>query len=1157
MTAPDAPPELPQAAPHAPATRRATPPFSAIDIARALQQKHDPTDEQQAIIEAPLGPALVVAGAGSGKTETMAARVLWLVANGHVAPEQVLGLTFTRKAAGELAARIRERLVQLGASGLLVPSSGVGASGSGGAGAAGAGAGGAGDAPSAAHRIVDAFTQPTVATYNSFASSLYRDHAVLIGRDPDGVVLREASAWQLARELVTTSRDDRLADLDLSVDKITAATLQLAHAVAEHDADIADVRRVITEFLDVADLPLGDRFERRVEFEKLMKLAATLPIVDLVERLQQVKHRDGYVEFADQVSLALSIVRRHASVAEQLRERYRVVLLDEYQDTNVAQTWLLAELFGGTPVMAVGDPHQSIYGWRGASASNLDDFVMRFTGSAGESVGRYSLSTSWRNGRQILQVANALVEPLTARGGVAVATLTPSPVASDEPVEVAFDETLADEARAVAAWLADRVAEPPPGSEPGAVDAEGRPLRASAALLMRNRTTQPAFLAALREAKVPVHVLGIGGLLEQPEIADLVSALSVVDDPSAGTELVRLLAGPRWRIGVADLHALSRIAAWLRDRDLAQRAFSDEVKEKLRASVARTDGVSLVDALDFVAGATDGHSQLRALSAVGLERLQDAGRLFATLRSRTALDLPDLVVAVEHDLMLDIEVAANPARSMGEAPREAFHEALDGYLALADNATLGGFIGWLREAEWRDNLSPRSEDPEPGTVQVLTIHGSKGLEWDHVVVPRFVTDELPSKPRDGTTGWLRLGVLPYELRGDAAELPTFAWRDAESRKELLARRDDFGTEVGAHLEREERRLAYVAVTRARHRLLLTGSFWATQTAARGPSSFLVPLAERGLVPELPPGPANESNPNVDDSGDEPWWPLDPFGARRASVVAAAERVRAADPTARGEDRRGWQREIDLLLAERAERLASSGRVSVPLRVPASAFKDFITAPAEVAERLRRPMPQRPFRATRLGTVFHRWVEQRYGIGAQPDAVDGLDAEFDLAAGGLAGAAAGGVTADGIDPAALAVLQQTFERSVWATRTPVDVERELHLPFEGRILICKIDAVYSTDPEFDPVRDRDANRRPRSVEIVDWKTGKAPRDDADRAAKELQLALYRLAYARWAGLPLDAVTAAFYFVADDTVLRPESLPDEHELIRLWRAAVGGA
>lgn len=1085
---------------------------SADDIADAIGQ-HRPTPEQRSVIESPLGPALVVAGAGSGKTETMSARVLWLVANGFVQPEQVLGLTFTRKAAGELSHRIRERLTALGRTPMMNREP---------------------DAPP----LVDAFTQPTVSTYNAFASTLYRDHAVLIGRDPEGAVLGEASAWQLARQLVTSSHDSRLAELDLPVDRITAAVLQLAHSVAEHDAEIGDVRRYIEEFLGVAELPLGDRHERAAAMQQLLRLGATLPLVDLVERFQEQKARDGLVEFSDQVSLALRIVGRHADVAASIRDRYRVVLLDEYQDTNVAQSQLLAALFAGMPVMAVGDPHQSIYGWRGASASNLDDFARRFAlsgavgGGDGSPVARYSLSTSWRNGHRILDVANALVEPLTARGGVPVERLDPGPAASDEPVELAHLETVQEEADAVARWLAARLAEPPHGRPAGALDDEGRPLRPSAALLMRNRTLQPVFLAALREYSVPFHVLGIGGLLAEPEIADLVSALAVVDDPAAGTELVRLLAGPRWRIGLADLEALRGIASWLRERDLAQRAFSPEVIERMRASVAATDGVSLVDALDFVATAPEGHGQLARLSDVGCERLREAGRLFGRLRSRTALDLPDLVAAVEHELQLDIEVAANPSRILRDAPREAFLDALDGYLALADHATLGGFLSWLREAEWRDNLSPRSEDPEPGTVQVLTIHGSKGLEWDHVVVPRLVADELPAKPREGTIGWLSLGVLPYDLRGDSSELPVFAWRGAESRKDLLERRDAYSAEVAAHLEREERRLAYVAVTRARHRLLLTGSFWAGQARPRAVSPFLVPLIERGILPPVPEATEHDENPLVTDDDQAPWWPGDPLGGRRPALERAAARVRAANPEAPS----AWHDDVTLLLAERAERLAGARRASVPLRVAASTLKEFVTDREAIVERLRRPLPQRPYRATRLGTVFHRWVEQRYGLATIDDAVDGiaLDLGYDDEAGGEA-----------VERERLAELQRTFERSPWAARQPLDVERELHVPLEGRIIVCKIDAVYALEPGPDG-GDR--------VEIVDWKTGRAPRDAADRAAKELQLAVYRLAYARWRGLPLESVEAAFYFVADDEVLRPERLPDEEELRALWRAAI---
>ncbi|RZT58150.1 DNA helicase-2/ATP-dependent DNA helicase PcrA [Microcella alkaliphila] len=1096
------------------------PRYTALQIAEVLGQP-SPTGEQRSVIEAPLGPALVVAGAGSGKTETMAARVLWLVANGLVAPEQVLGLTFTRKAASELAHRIRERLVALGSSSLFDGR----------------------DAPP----VVDAFTQPTVATYNAFASSLYRDNAVLIGRDPDGVVLGAAAAWQLARGLVSRATDERLADHDLTVDRVTTAVLDLAHALTEHLVEPDAVRAALGEFSSVADLPPGGRGAYADVDALVATLAPTLPLLDLAEQYAERKRRDGLIEFSDQVALALDLLDRNPEVGEALRQRFRVVLLDEYQDTNVAQTRLLSGLFAGTPVMAVGDPHQSIYGWRGASATNLDDFATRFVESGSDRVDRYSLSTSWRNGRRILDVANALVEPLTARGGVAVSTLEPAPFASDHDVELAQLETVEAEAEHVAAWFAERLGTPAGGAaarDPSGRDAAARAEATgdtaetrppTAALLMRSRSTQPIFLDALRRRGVPFHVLGIGGLLTQPEIADLVAALHVIDDPSAGTELVRLLAGPRWSIGLADLDALRGVASWLRERDLAQQRFSDEVREALRASVAGSESASIVDALDFVAHAPDGHGQLEAFSELGRVRLREAGRLFAALRRRTSLDLPDLVGVVEHELMLDIEVTANPYRVLGESPRDAFLDALDDYLGLADDASLGGFLRWLREAEWRDNLSPRTEDAEPGTVQVLTIHGSKGLEWDNVAVPRFVADELPSKPRS-TRGWLSLGVLPFELRGDAAELPVFGWRGAESRKDLLDRQKVFQQEVGEHLEREERRLAYVAVTRARHRLLLTASFWAGQTKPRALSPFLAPLVQRGLLPAVPTDPAHDENPRAVDDSDEPWWPADPLSGRREALENAAARIRQSGDEASGErDALGWQRDIDLLLAERTERERRAGEVAVPYRVPASAFRQYVNEPEGVAERLRRPMPQRPYRQTRLGTVFHRWVEERFGLGAIVDRVDaGLDDRD--------------VDGDGFDPEALAELQQRFAASEWGDREPLEVECEIHLPLAGHLFVCKLDAVYPAQLR------RPDGRFVDGVEIVDWKTGRAPTTVDDRAQKELQLALYRLAYARRTGRPLDEISVALYFVADDLVLRPERLPDGTELARLWRDAL---
>lgn len=1050
-----------------------TAPITADRIALELGLPQ-PTHQQRLVIESPLEPALVVAGAGSGKTETMANRVLWLLANGHVRPSEILGLTFTRKAAGELGARIRTRIGQLAAAGLV-----------------------RGD--------FDEFDTPLVATYNSFANTIYRDNAMLLGRENDGVVLGEASAWQLARQIVIESADERLVGLDKSVDTVTKAVLGLSHAISENVADPAAIARMAESFTRIADLPTGGR-GAYADVDGLAGTVGALPVLlDLAQQLQQAKLRRGFVEYSDQVSLALEAVQRIPQVREEFRARFKVVLLDEYQDTSVVQTWLLSRLFDRHPVMAVGDPNQSIYGWRGASAGNLDDFAAQFGGGT---VRNYALTTSWRNGHDVLAVANAIVQPLAAATRVPVQRLAAGPTATAVPVQVVYEETLPDEADAAARWLRDKLAVPRGTTPP------------SVAMLFRARKTQTVFIEALRRHGVPFHVLGIGGLLAEPEIADLVCALAVVNDPTAGSELVRLLAGSRWRIGTRDLHELSRVASWLRDRDYAQHPLDDDVRERLRSSVAEGEDGSLVDALDFLAHARAGHAALDRFSDEGRERLREAGRLFARLRARSGLDLLDFVTFVEQELQLDIEVAANESLPLGTANMEAFFDALTGYLAVNEVGGLSGFLAWLREAEWRDGLAPRPEDAEPGTVQLLTIHGSKGLEWDHVVVPRVVDGELPGSPREGFNGWLAFGALPYEFRGDAAELPDFRWRTAETRKELLDARAEFKADVKARHELEERRLTYVAVTRARHSLLVTGSFWAGQSKPRSPSPFLAELAADGVIPPLPEASAYDENPLGDDA-QLLTWPLDPLGGRRAAVQSAADAVRSADP----EDAGVWRDDVELLLEERRRGLAASELVDLPNRVPASRFKDYVTRPAEVAASLRRPMPERPYRATRLGTLFHSWVEERSGFTAVTETIDAFEIEQDD-------------PDRQVEQHELNRLIEIFERSPWASLRPIEVEREIHLPFDGRVIICKIDAVYRIDGRY---------------QVVDWKTGKAPKDAADLERRQLQLAMYRLAYARWAGIDEGLIDACFYFVSDDRIIHPERIFDEEELLALWRAS----
>jgi DNA helicase II / ATP-dependent DNA helicase PcrA len=221
----------------------------------------------------------------------------------------------------------------------------------------------------------------------------------------------------------------------------------------------------------------------------------------------------------------------------------------------------------------------------------------------------------------------------------------------------------------------------------------------------------------------------------------------------------------------------------------------------------------------------------------------------------------------------------------------------------------------------------------------------------------------------------------------------------------------------------------------------------------------------------------------------------------------------------------------LLLAERDARRAGGATVPLPTRVAASRVKDMVDDPAAAAAALRRPMPRRPFPQTRLGTRFHAWVEDR-ALSPAPGELDAADWQLD-------------VEEDDGDADRLGALQRTFEASEWGSRSPAAVELELHVVLGGTVFVCKLDAVY----------DVAATGSPFDVQIVDWKTGKPPRDARDVEARQIQLAFYRLAYARWRGIDPARVDAVFYFVGDDLVVRPDRVYDEEELVRLWSSVAG--
>nr|WP_314456759.1 ATP-dependent DNA helicase [uncultured Microbacterium sp.] len=1090
--------------------------LSAATIAAALGQ-FPPTAEQTAVIEAPLAPALVVAGAGSGKTETMAGRVVWLVANAHVRRDEVLGLTFTRKAAGELAERIQKRLQRLSefeSRGLLsaLPAlhaagrltvfgdlaSAEGARGDAArrealdalASEVGVAAASAADADQLLHR-------PTVSTYNSFADSIVREHGLRIGRDAESAVLSESAAWLLMRRVVFSSDDPRLEERQESPRTLIDAALRIARDGVDNLVDLDRLAAFPDEFGRVVERPsTSNRVDvYREVADAATKVSALSLLADLAAAYDREKSRLGVMDFADQVAGALRIAREHPAVVEELRARYRVVLLDEYQDTSVVQTDLLATLFGGTGVMAVGDPHQAIYAWRGASAGNLGGFPGAFAPAGG--CRHFSLLTSWRNSARVLDAANAVLAPLAARAAVAVEELRSRPGAPDGVVETVFENDLDAEADRVASWLVGVRA---------ARAAEGR--LTTGALLFRSKKHMVRFGDALGRRGIPHRILGLGGLLTTPEVVDVVSVLRVMSDPEAGSALIRLLSGPRWAVGLADLRALAQVARRLATHDVALQPLAADVVDRLR-STPGADRASLVDALDFVTRQTDGHGWLADITPEGRARLREAGAVFAGLRRSAGAPIPELIRLIETELRLDIELAANESRGparVASAQLRAFVDEIRGFLAADESGSVASLLAWLDHAEQADEFAPRTEPPEADVVQLLTIHGSKGLEWDAVAVVRLVTDELPSLARD-TKGWLGFGILPSEFRGDSAWLPVFGWRGAETQQDLKAAMEAFVSDNRARQLDEDRRLAYVAFTRARDHLLLSGSSWSGTKRPRRPSVFLEEAAE-ALGIDL----------EVGELDDDPYdgerrllhWPLDPLGARRTAITAAVATATAAraSPPARADD------DLKLLLAERADRLRPS-HAPAPTRIPASKFKDFVADYGRAVDDLRRPMPERPYRQTRLGTLFHAWVEQRSGyvgagIGLDDDGLWDDDE----------------IGASAAHAADLQRLRECFERSEWANLRPLEVETEIDFVttrLDGRehVVICKLDAVY---------------RRGDRYEIVDWKTGRPPTTDADRRARMLQLELYREAYHAKHGIDIDLIDVALFYVGDELVLR---------------------
>ena len=1083
----------------------------------ALGEKHMPTDQQEKVITAPLKPTLVVAGAGSGKTATMSARVTYLVASGQVDPSQVLGLTFTRKATHELRERIENRLGQLYRYPGWTPSS-----------------------SNDTQELTAVAGEATVATYNSFAGSLVREWGLEVGLETDTAVLTPASSWQIMYELMENWGQE-FEEPFSSLDSATELALQVANSLNENLLSVDEARELMADLgQNLKDLRSVRGAAKAIDAKSLPAMTKRIQVLDLVERYIDYKRENSLVDFGDQVALACRIVtdeRVGPRVIAQYRDRFKAVLLDEFQDTSVAQTILLSSLFAGCGVVAVGDPNQAIYGWRGASSAALGQFHRHFSNGAGPVL---QLSTAWRNDPQILQAANRISDPLRASGQVKVEKLVKRPGVGDERGKVwaaRVQDGLA-EAELIAKFLAQRWS----------------PSK-SMAVLCRTRSQFTPIVAALIERGIPVEVVGLGGLLDVPEVADVRALMSVALDPTSADRLMRL-------IDLVGIDAADLDVVWSFARELVNaRANTGQSSAEPLLAEALSEIV-----VNFGAFEAFCKKYACALSLAGLYQAKRLGRILQEANGAANLELVDFISWAERALGLDVEAAARvDVNEVGARALAALRAQATSFKAQNPEAGAQVFLGWLNAAQDQERgLELPEVEPAPGAVQVLTVHASKGLEWDIVVVPGLVEANFPSyrsRPKEDYTvlanSWItQVSEFPHTLRRDYDSLPPcpFIGLSPQAGKDaILAAGEEYRSELGKWEVAEERRLAYVAYTRARSQLLLTTSHYAALSKTpKMTSRFLKELERSQMVQFLADDERDDdlSNRALDQSSVSVWpHQLDALASleepgvadvpgqavpgqavpgqavlgkqaglslrlRVAALVSAAGGCQGAGseealqiPEGLAPQLDDWWRQARLLLQERQIRQENGQEIVLPSHLAATAMakvgkEDFIMS-------LRRPLPPPPSKAARLGTAFHEEMSQR------------LNSEGTL----LSLAEAG---SDRLSPADRKQvndwLDNVAELEILQGYSPYATEIDQEIRLAGFNVRCRIDAVFKA-----------VEKGRAQWLIVDWKTG-------GQRVRVDQLSLYVHAWAASQNVDISQVRAAYVYVQDGHVdeLRPRQI-----------------
>jgi DNA helicase-2/ATP-dependent DNA helicase PcrA len=677
------------------------------------------------------GPLLVVAGAGTGKTQVITRRIAWLIATRRARPSEILALTFTDKAAEEMAVRV-DQLVPYG------------------------------------------YTDTAIATFHAFGDGLIRDYALELGLPTDLRVLTRPEVVIFLREHLFEFELDRyrpLGDPTRFLDALAALFSRckdedISPATYRDHADrvAAEAAALDTLLATEADEVDADAAaavrEEAIRQDELARAYATY---------QSLLGANGCIDFGDQVALALRLVRTSAAARTEIAGRFRYVLVDEFQDTNRAQAelvGLLAEAHRNITV--VGDDDQAIYAFRGAAIDNILDFRDRYPGAR-----TVVLRRNYRSHAPILEAAYRLIrhndpDRLEVRTGVGKRLRAERVDPAPRPVRLEPFATGADEADWIAAEIARRIAA---GAAPR-----------DHAILVRANGHADAYLRALNIAGVPWRFSGTSGLYARPEIRLLLAYLRTIADPDSSGDLYALAASEVVDLDGEDLTAIVNLAR-RRHRSL----WSTLVELDAQPGILRVTRETRSTIHSLVADLT---------GDVARAHERPAGELLYGFLRRTGI----LARLAGTDSVAAEEALSNIAR---------FFEIVRAQSALlADDRAifLAPHLQTLIEAG--DDPATADLDPDLDAVAVLTVHKAKGLEFPVVFLPGMVAGRFPGLGRSEPL------ALPAALGRGRAPSPELA----------LA---------------EERRLCYVAMTRARDELIVSHAADYGGSRARRVSPFVL------------------------------------------------------------------------------------------------------------------------------------------------------------------------------------------------------------------------------------------------------------------------------------------------------------------------------